>query len=179
MGKPSPWASRDPGGEGRAVPERRWRPQSTWAAGPTGRTEPGGGVGKRTLIGRGEAPGQSASAAKRPTAKPSAWPPRCPREPSASEAVALMGRLIPGTFGNIGRGCHQRVRCCGGRQGRLHTLGGTGAYGPGCPDAMDKVEGALYTLHPGSQGSPGLGRPSRPCAQSLPQAPPGGPPLPC
>lgn len=71
MGKPSPWASRDPGGEGRAVPERRCRPQSTWAAGPTGRTEePGGGVGKRTLIGRGEAPGQSTSAAEGPLPSP-------------------------------------------------------------------------------------------------------------
>lgn len=66
-----------------------------------------------------------------------------------------------------------------GADGRLHTLGGTGAHGLGCPDARDKVEEALYTLDPESQGSPGMGRPSRPCAQSLPQALPGGPPLPC
>ena len=67
--------------------------RGTWAADGTegGTEEPGGGIGKRTLVGRGEAPGQSASAAEGPTAKPSAWPPRCPREPSASEAVALMG----------------------------------------------------------------------------------------
>lgn len=40
-----------------------------------------------------------------------------------------------------------------GADGRLHTLGGTGAHGAGCPDARDKVEEALYTLDPESRGA--------------------------
>lgn len=138
IGQASPRAGRDLGGEGRAVPERRRRPQSTWAAGPTGRTEePGGGIAKRTLLAEGRLQAGARPQPRGPQPSPPAWPPKWPREPSASEA--LTGRVTLGTFGNIGGCCHQRGRCYGGQQGGLRTLGGTGAHSPGCPDATDKL----------------------------------------
>lgn len=172
IGQASPRAGRDLGGEGRAVPERRRRPQSTWAAGPTGRTEePGGGIAKCTLLAEGRLQAGARPQPRGPQPSPPAWPPKWPREPSASEA--LTGRVTLGMFGNIGGCCHQRGRCYGGQQG------GHRRSQPGLPRCHRQALEALYTLDLNLTGTQARDRPAD-CVCSLYLKPrQAGRPLPC
>lgn len=138
--------------------------------------EPRGGVAKHTLLAEGRLQARARPQPRGPQPSPPAWPPKWPREPSASEA--LTGRVTLGMFGNIGGCCHQRGRCYGGHRG---------GYAPSGAQALTARVAQMpqtsfgSTLHPGpeSHRNPGQGPPSRLCAQPLPQAPTGGPPLPC